>query len=222
MHAGEIVDQREISCPKLKEEDWATNDQWPVGYGFVAHLYQGEFYIWGGNSTSNHKSLPRDVISIFNIQTKSWRKMKVTGDIHQHSISCASALLHETMYIYGGFDPVTDKPTNNISTLSLTSGAFTLLPVVGVCPSRRSGLRGWFYDGKFYIFAGYQEEGEGEEIRDLLCRFDTTLLSWSKVETSGADVDPGGDYAAAIVGHHVYIHGVSLNLFNSKYLYNAR
>ena len=140
--------------------------------------------------------------------------MKVTGDIHQHSFGCASALLHDTIYIYGGYDDATRDGTNNISTLSLTSGASTLLPVVGVRPSRRSRLRGWFYDGKFYIFAGWQEEGKGEEIRDLLCRFDTTLLSWSKVETSGADVDPGYDYAAAIVGHHVYIHGVSLNLCN--------
>ena len=204
--------------PPVFESDWAS--RWPVGEGFVAHPIDSEILIWGGiqkQPNGNLENLPRDVIFIFNVKSKEWKTIQASGDIPPHPFLTASVLLEDTIYIFGGFDRSSRQKTNEIYALNPTSGVFTRLPVQGDRPSPRGLLKGWTYKGQLFFFIGVAEESESEVIlvgdqhdgvRDnLLCRFDVSTNTWTKVETRGDTPSPREDYAAAVVDHQVIIHG---------------
>ena len=169
---GELVGSRTIHSPTVSKDEWESATRWPVGSEFIAQLVDREIFVWGGcqQPSYGYALLPRDAIFAFHIDTESWRKMKAAGDIPRHSRKCASVLLDETVFVFGGSDDFLCTKTNDVFSLNPSSGVFTRLRVDGDRPTPHYGLN--------------LLKSREEALSRLPCRLRIRLdISWDEYET---------------------------------------
>ena len=190
-----------------------------MGKNFVAEEIDGEIVVWGGvqrQPDSSYVNLPPDLVFVYHPPDDFWRVIPATGDIPSHSVHCASAVVDQLLFVFGGVNR-NNEMTNEIHSFCLSTGVFRRLPVQGLRPAPRRSLQGWSYEGQLYFFGGGRTEAAGETYLpapaskykqdNLLACFDPQTHSWTAVETTGPPPSPRQDYAAAQLEDVVIIHG---------------
>ncbi|KAI9303897.1 hypothetical protein BJ944DRAFT_241040 [Cunninghamella echinulata] len=145
--------------------DMANSWSKPVYYNGPARSYftatlshDGFIYIMGGYHQSETGDITfsnfRNVLR-FNTNTFSWSTIKATGNIPSNRIyhSTTEIVNKNLLLIYGGFDAVSDYPSNDTSYIYDTiKHTFISIEIPSSLPNTRYGHHATVYDSSYLIF----------------------------------------------------------------------
>ncbi|KAJ8309189.1 hypothetical protein KUTeg_014063 [Tegillarca granosa] len=137
-------------------------------YGHTAVAHEDCAYIWGGR---NDKDGACNVLHCFDCVKLAWCYVKVEGPVPNARDGHSACVIHDKMYIFGGYEEEVDRFSNEIHTLDFKTLTWSpLKPVVlfdtlshawqepvtqGIQPIGRRSHSAFIYDGYLYIFGGY-------------------------------------------------------------------
>lgn len=145
-----------------------------------------QIYLWGGRNDS----VSCETVYCFDTVNLEWSTPSVIGSIPNGKDGHSACIVNNKMYIFGGFDYLTDRYTNNIHCLDLHTMQWCFVDAKGAPPIERDFHTALTYGDRMYIFGGRSDLCRPNTIHhDFYCNkiyyFDTTNETWVKVETSG-------------------------------------
>ncbi|XP_008289728.1 kelch domain-containing protein 1-like [Stegastes partitus] len=203
----------------------------------TAFIRRDALYVWGGYQVvaGQDVMLPGDEIWLCDLDSGTWQRREITGDVPQDLDGFCGANIDETLYIFGGRDAV--GYSNQMFTVDLSEVCCSWRRVTdtkGTTPSPRNKHSCWVHRDRLIYFGGYGCKTIGEvrnttsssfvvdemswtTIGDTLFRcwgwnnevnvFDTNTLTWSQPETRGRAPAPRGCHAGALLGNKGFVSG---------------
>lgn len=203
----------------------------------TAFIDKNTLYVWGGYQVvaGEDVMLPGDEIWLCDLDSGTWQRREITGDIPPDLSGFCGSHVNDTLYIFGGCDPT--GYSNEMFRVDLTEQCYTWKKVTGTkgtTPSPRNKHTCWVHRDRLIYFGGYGcktigevqntssssfilEEMSWTTIGNTLFRcwgwnnevnvFDIHTLTWSMPETKGPAPSPRVCHASAVLGNKGYICG---------------
>ena len=177
--------------------------------GHSAVIHGNSMYIFGGFEYMT--SLFSNDVYEFNFETSSWSHIQTTGRSPSPRDFHTSCVLDGKMYIFGGRGDDDATPTDSDSycdklfALDLTTKEWTSVEAKGDLPTGRRSHSMWTYNGKIYMFGGYESK-DNTHFNDLYS-FDPLTSSWTRLLPDGYSPCPRRRHCSCLVGQRVFIFG---------------
>lgn len=173
----------------------------------VGTIYRDSMYIFGGWDGL----VQNDHFHSFNFVTSTWTK--ITSELMplprcSHSVAVSDS--RNTMYIFGGYGGQSRSYLNDIWAYDFEKQVWAELPSFGNVPSPRSRMRMVEWEGKLFIFGGWDKVTHFED----LFQYDIDTNVWIKLEIGGSQ-----DGSFKIGQHSMCVHHNILYIFGG---YNAK
>ncbi|CAB4061548.1 Kelch domain-containing protein 3 [Lepeophtheirus salmonis] len=191
------------ALPKPKPRD-STYSDWPVQrYGHSISARGDNIYLYGGRNAKKIWS----ALYIFNVQSLTWSKPKVSGEIPMARDGHTSTIIGDFLYICGGFE--NNDFSHFISKLNLSTMTWSTAWADGKAPQYRdfhSATK--IGDNKILIFGGRSEINFHESYPTDVHYLDTDTMTWHSPRVSGL-VPPDGrrSHSAVNVNDDLLIFG---------------
>lgn len=157
-------------------------------FGHTTVAYKSMVYMWGGRNNSV-ACVP---LCMFNTITLKWSNPRVQGAVPYAKDGHSASLVDDNMFIFGGFEYISDSLTNEIHCLNLNTYMWHIVNPSGPAPSPRDFHSAVTVDGKMYIYGGRSEPVESSTIEEediryspLLHVYDTVKNEWSLIKVDG-------------------------------------
>lgn len=146
-----------------------------------ANLNGDLLFVWGGtNDRVAYLAIKNSSIWIYETLTGYWRHRSCSGDCPPYLSSCASCLIGQKMYIFGGHSTVQDNWLNCLYCLDLETFIWTDVgsqaKALPTKPIRSDKNVAWSFGGKLYIFGGYGWSQIEHYLELLDCQRDLQLV----------------------------------------------
>ncbi|XP_076464577.1 kelch domain-containing protein 3-like [Babylonia areolata] len=183
VHVLNTVTLRWTSLPPVKpeEERYVPYKR----YGHTAVNYNDHAYIWGGRNDGDGAC---DVLFCFDTETLSWSCPEVGGYIPAARDGHTACVIDHKMYIFGGYEELTDLFSDQIFTLDFRDFSWALVRFRTGVPENicRDFHTATAVGSKMYVFGGRSDDGgvnfTNSEIYDnSMLAFDTLTSSWEVI-----------------------------------------
>ncbi|XP_075896670.1 kelch domain-containing protein 1-like [Nelusetta ayraudi] len=203
----------------------------------TAFIHDGALFVWGGYQVVDNQEvlLPSAELWTCDLESRTWRRRQMGGDVPPDLLGSCSSYLHHTLYIFGGTD--TSEYSNQMFSVDLAAPSYSwrrLTDIKGSPPSPRDRHTCWVHRDRIIYFGGYGcktmwdvqntptanflvEEMSWATIGNTLFRFwgwnnevhvfETRSGTWSHPETQGSLPLPRDGHASALQGNKGYISG---------------
>ncbi|CAG0890166.1 unnamed protein product [Cyprideis torosa] len=148
--------------------------------------YKDAIYVFGGD---NGKTMLNDLLR-FDVKEKSWGRGFINGPPptprYHHS-----AVIHEnSMFVFGGYTGDINSNSNlanknDLFEYRFSNGQWIEWKYSGITPPARSAHGAAVYDGKMYIFAGYDGNTRLNDMWCVSLLGDPREAQWQKVDQHG-------------------------------------
>ncbi|XP_062299094.1 kelch domain-containing protein 1-like [Scomber scombrus] len=203
----------------------------------TAFIDNNTLHVWGGFQVvaGNDVILPSDEIWLCDLDSGTWERREITGDIPPDLSGFCASHLNGTLFIFAGCGPL--GWTDQMFTVDLTEPHCSwkkLTDIKGSTPSPRDKHSCWVHRDRLIYFGGYGcktigevrdtgassfvvEEMSWATIGNTLFRFwgwnnevhvyDIHTSTWSTPQTRGPAPSPRGCHASTLLGNKGYISG---------------
>jgi len=164
--------------------------------------YCGKLYMFGGKANGY-----RNDIHEFNLETKQWTKLTVTGKTPSPRYGHTAAIFGKSMYIFGGYDNMS-MCCNDMYEYFFDTNMWNKVEIKNniIPPSRFSHSVSVSDSGfSMYIFGG---QGDGKNPYNDLYEFRFTSKTWLHLETKGK--------IPSRWGHISFVYGPTLYIFGGQ------
>ncbi|CAK1546692.1 unnamed protein product [Leptosia nina] len=177
-------------------------------YGHSCVGYGDKIYMWGGRNDT----IACYTVFCFDTKTLEWSNPTVTGVMPNGKDGHSACIIGNKMYIFGGFDYLTDQYTNNMHYLNLDTMDWSYVHAKGTPPLGRDFHTALAYGDRMYIFGGRADFSrphiiENEIYCDNVYYFNTTTETWVMLNTSGISPDGRRSHSGWIYNDFMYIFG---------------
>ena len=125
------IESVSIPSPPIFHRDWDSATRFPMGGRLVSAFLDDKIIFWGGvqkQSDGQWMDLPDDVIYTYQLPRSStpngeWKVVTAAGPIHPGSVSAASVVCDNTLFLMGGHSGSFSNANNVLSTLA-SDGSF--------------------------------------------------------------------------------------------------
>jgi len=164
----------------------------------------GIFYTFGGYDGISQ----RFELSCFDPVKRQWWTPDTTGDIPLSRSNHASTVHNKKMYIFGGLlqQELELVDSNDMHVLDTTTMVWSSPKVTGDVPEPRCGHKMVTIDDKIYLFGGGNGDNWLNKFNDLHL-FDPATNHWTKLTTTGEDVDATTFASVWNVGRFLFVFG---------------
>ncbi|CAG2112598.1 unnamed protein product [Medioppia subpectinata] len=175
-------------------------------------------YLWGGRNDvyADH------TLYCFDTNTGEWlERPKVTGSIPGARDGHTAVAINNKMYIFGGYEELTERFSNDIYCLDLTTYVWTYVNASGTPPSWRDFHSAVAYEDKMFVFGGRSDRsGPSHSQQEIYCNvimyFNTTTNNWVKPETHGLRPNGRRSHSSFVYNDNIYVFGG----IHSSFVYN--
>jgi len=169
----------------------------------VGTIFEDKLYIFGGwdGIVQNNDFYCMDFGSM------TWKKMQSPELPHarcSHTVAVSEE--RKSMYIFGGYGGKTRNYLNDLWSFNFANQSWTQLNAKGEVPSPRSRMRMVEWNGKLYVFGGWDKSVHFDELHE----YDLDEGMWSKVDLRISSKDDSlkiGQHAMSINDNILYIFG---------------
>lgn len=195
-----------------------------------ANLDGDLFFLWGASS----EQAGRDShLWIYDTLTGYWRHRNCSGECPPYLCGSTSALIGQTMYVFGGYSAAHDNWLNCLYCLDLNTFIWRDLGSSASAeptkPVRSDKCVGWSYKGKLFVFGGYgwsqiehllqllDQQKDFQLSPDFrwpkfgwnnqLIQFDPQQNSWTWPSYSGKCPCARAAHSGALMGDKYYVFG---------------
>lgn len=179
-------------------------------YGHTAVAHEECSYIWGGR---NDKDGACNVLHCFDCVKLAWCFVKVEGPLPNARDGHSACVIHNKMYIFGGYEEEVDRFSNEIHTLDFKTLSWSPVKPVKGDPARwRDFHTATGLGDIMYIFGGRMDQG-GDMFtnNEIYCNkiqlFDTLSHAWHEPVTQGIQPIGRRSHSAFIYDGYLYIFG---------------
>ncbi|XP_022070442.2 kelch domain-containing protein 1-like [Acanthochromis polyacanthus] len=203
----------------------------------TAFICHDALFVWGGYQVVSGQDvmLPSDEIWLCDLDSGTWQRRRIGGDVPPDLDGFCGANIDETLYVFGGRDAVGYSNQMFVVDLSEVCCSWRkLTDTKGTTPSPRNKHSCWVHRDRLIYFGGYGcktigqvrntpsssfvvDEMSWTTIGNTLFRcwgwnnevnvFDTNTLTWSQPEIRGSAPSPRGCHASALLGNKGFISG---------------
>lgn len=106
--------------------------------------------MWGGRNNA----VACDTLTIFNTRTLEWSTPPVSGVIPYAKDGHSACVIKDKMYIFGGFEYLTDQYSQEVHCLNLKSYEWRFIDAKGTPPSHRDFHTAVAVGDRMYVFGG--------------------------------------------------------------------
>ncbi|XP_070181168.1 kelch domain-containing protein 3-like [Littorina saxatilis] len=162
-------------------------------YGHTAVNYNDCAYIWGGRNDTDGAC---GILFCFDTESYTWSRPPINGEPPPARDGHSACVLDQKMFIFGGYEEVSDLFSDRIFTLDFTNFCWEYVKTKGTPAKWRDFHTATAIGSKMYVFGGRSDEG-GEMFtnREIYCNkmhvYDTDTNSWSTLP-SPPGVKPTG------------------------------
>ncbi|XP_070211800.1 attractin-like protein 1 isoform X1 [Littorina saxatilis] len=166
----------------------------------VALLFQDQMWVVGGYSLSNKA---QNKLLMHNLKSGVWTEVRENGGATDHPwplYAHSAVSFQNQLYVYGGVR--NGQVTDELRVFNISSGTWTKVLSSGYPVS---GHTAHIVDGKMMVFFGYSPVyGYLNHVQE----YDFGTGDWSRVETTGSNVQGGYGHASALddINRKVYIN----------------
>ena len=190
---------------------------------------KGDFiYLWGGRNDN----CADNTLYCFDTISRQWlSRPSVSGSIPGARDGHTAVVINNQMYIFGGYEELTERFSNDIYVLDLKTFVWKYLSVRGTPPSWRDFHSAVAFNNKMFVFGGRSDRsGPNHSQQELYCNlimfFDTTTNTWVKPETNGTPPKGRRSHSSFVYNNDIYIfggyNGVERIHFNDLYKFNPQ
>ncbi|KAK2169086.1 hypothetical protein LSH36_12g10021 [Paralvinella palmiformis] len=167
--------------------------------------YKDALYVFGGD---NGKNMLNDLLRF---AVKSWGRAFSTGIPPAPRYHHSAVVYGSSMFIFGGYtgdihsnSNLTNK--NDLFEYRFSSGQWLEWRFEGRCPVPRAAHGAAVYDGKLWIFAGYDGNARLNDMWTISLKGDASIVnSWEEVNQSG-DIPPTCcNFALAVARNSMFV-----------------
>jgi hypothetical protein len=174
------------------------------GYRFIPTLHVTDSYTAGCCCCTGQWSL-----------AGAWKYREARGDIPPMRYGQKTALVNNTLFMFGGRIPGAETLLNDFYSLDLESMIWTKLQPKGDTPSPRIRHTLTYVDGFLYLLGG---NGQNASIfvKDSLWRYDIRATSWDMLPTPPTHDGVIAGHAAAASDQGILVFGGSSSIFGRE------
>ncbi|MEP7103700.1 MAG: kelch repeat-containing protein [Candidatus Dojkabacteria bacterium] len=141
----------------------------------TGEIYQGKFYVYGGDATGGDKTM-----YIYNIASNTWSTGASSSVTHYEHMS---ALYNAQIYIWGGCDVA--ACASILNTMEIYNIATNTWSAGTTGGTARSGSSSVVYNGKWYLWGGCNSAGACPTVTNTMSIFDFGANTWTTGTTGG-------------------------------------
>ena len=174
----------------------STTNNVPVRYGSTAGIYNNNYYVFGGRSSSNLNDTWK-----LNLTTNAWSQLSTTGTSPVARRYPNSGVYNGKLIIFGGYG---STAYNDVWELNLSTLAWTRLhDGTGTAPPARYIHSVNITGDNLYTFGGINS---GTTYNDTW-KFNLTNNTWSQLSTTGTTPSSRRSSDSIIYNNNLYIFG---------------
>ncbi|CAH1786003.1 unnamed protein product [Owenia fusiformis] len=166
--------------------------------------YKEALYVFGGD---NGKTMLNDLLR-FDVKDKSWACAFTTGYPPAPRYHHSAVIHEESMFVFGGYtgdihsnSNLTNK--NDLFEYKFSTGQWVEWKFEGRMPVARAAHGAAVYDGRLWIFAGYDGNARLNDMWTISLLSDTR--HWEEINQIG-DIPPTCcNFALAVARHHMFV-----------------
>ncbi|KAI1723517.1 kelch motif domain-containing protein [Ditylenchus destructor] len=183
----------------------------PPRDGHTAVIHKDKMYVFGGFEEHNHRFSQETYVFDFN--TRMWQQVNPEGETPQHRDFHTACVLDGKMYVFGGrsdemgqFHSSQDKYCDELMCLDLSNNHWTVVKTKGQAPCGRRSHSVWTYNGRMYLFGGYQSTND-IHFNDLY-EYNPCGNEWRLLNPTGQlRPSPRRRQCTILVGNRVFVFG---------------
>lgn len=142
--------------------------------------------MWGGRNNA----VACDTLSCFNTKTYEWSTPPVSGMVPDAKDGHSACVINNKMYIFGGFEYVTDQYSQEVHCLDLETFVWRFIDASGAIPSPRDFHTAVSYNNNMYLFGGRGDPVNSSNLTEerycsQLFYLDTIKEKWVMVNAQG-------------------------------------
>ncbi|KAG7306015.1 hypothetical protein JYU34_008586 [Plutella xylostella] len=196
-------------------------------YGHTTVAYKNIVYMWGGRNNA----VACVTLSSFDVKTLEWNIPDVTGMVPYAKDGHSACVIKNKMYIFGGFEYLSDQYSQEVHCLDLDTMVWTLVSAKGTPPSHRDFHSAVALGERMYVFGGRGDlNSPYDSHEELYCPqvhyLDTVKEEWVALTPRGTWPEGRRSHSAWVRDGYMYIfggfNGNSKNHFNDLYRYSAK
>ena len=178
-----IDKQAQVPSPRIRHCAWAHGEKMWVFGGWgpspVNYLNDyGDFELCEGSYGTNNQLLS------FHPPTKTWTNAKCFGDIPSPLRMASSAMVADTVWLYGGLTK-NDAYNNDMYELSMLSFAWTKIEVTTPRPNGNYGASlSPISASQFLLHGGQHQDEHGQSLNTMPWIFSVQLRTWRQHPTA--------------------------------------
>ncbi|XP_047994369.1 kelch domain-containing protein 3-like [Leguminivora glycinivorella] len=179
-------------------------------YGHTTVAYGEKVFMWGGRNNA----LACDILTVFDTRTLEWSTPTVSGMIPFAKDGHSACIINNKMYIFGGFEYLTDQYSQEVHCLNLDTFKWQLVEAKGTPPSHRDFHTAVAHGDRMYVFGGRGDlNSPYNSQEEIYCShiyyLDTTTDTWVSLNNRNQKNWPCGrrSHSAWIHDDHMYIFG---------------
>ncbi|KAJ0175456.1 hypothetical protein K1T71_008615 [Dendrolimus kikuchii] len=189
--------------------NYKKNDVVPYQrYGHTTVAYgDNKVYMWGGRNNA----VACNTLSCFDTKTLEWSTPLVTGMVPYAKDGHSASIIKNKMYIFGGFEYLTDQYSQEVHCLDLDTMQWTYMDPQGAPPSHRDFHTAVAYGNRMYVYGGRGVlNGPYDSQEEIYCQkiyyLDVDKEQWGVV-------NPGGSWPEGRRSHSAWVHNDFMYIF---------
>ncbi|XP_054153546.1 kelch domain-containing protein 3-like [Oppia nitens] len=202
-------------------------------YGHTVVVNGDLIYLWGGRNDN----CADDTLYCFDTASGEWLdRPKVSGRIPGARDGHTAVSIDNKMYIFGGYEELTERFSNDIYVLDMTTFVWKYVTASGQPPTWRDFHSAVAYEDRMYVFGGRSDRsGPNHSQHEVYCNelmyFNTTTNTWIKpsvTNQSSSQPPPCGrrSHSSFVYQNMIYIfggyNGLDRQHFNDLYQFDPR
>lgn len=153
--------------------------------------------MWGGRNNA----VACEDLSCFDTKKLEWSTPAVTGMVPYAIDGHSACLIKNKMYIFGGFEYITDQYSQEVHYLNLDTLKWSYVITKGTPPSHRDFHTAVAYGDRMYIYGGRGDvNGPFSTNEEIYCPevyyLDTVTETWVNVKANGTWPEPRRSHSA--------------------------
>ena len=214
----------QVRCTYEKSEEDVPFNR----YGHTVVADGHTVYLWGGR---NDESACK-ILFAFNCYKVTWSRPRVSGTIPLSRDGHSAAIHDGKMYIFGGFEDETQRFSQDVHCLDLTTMTWSQILTTGTSPSWRDFHTLSCIDDRLFVFGG-RSDVEGpfhtrqEDYDNRVHMLDLGTMTWNTRPPGAGDPIGRRSHSAFVYHKCLYIfggfHGADTNLhYNDLFKYDPK
>ncbi|GMR60158.1 hypothetical protein PMAYCL1PPCAC_30353, partial [Pristionchus mayeri] len=182
----------------------------PARDGHSAVVYNGQMIVFGGFEEQDQRFSQETFI--FDFESATWSEMATMGDRPAWRDFHTAVVIGDDMFVFGGrcdimgqYHSTRDVYDEKMRALNLKTQKWRVVETKGEIPSGRRSHSAFQYDGKMYVFGGFN--GALNEHYNDLYEFDPRTEFWTKLDILGVPPSERRRQCTIVANDRVYLFG---------------